>query len=165
MARTKQTARKCTGGKAPVKNQFARSAHQPIKVPPQPPAAAPAKPKKKATAGIKALKEIRELQKNTGPLVPFAPVARTVRDIMMDVQDGESNVTRLTRGAVEVLREAMEAYLVSLFEDANLAAIHGKRVTIMPKDLALTRFIRKEVDTLTPSARAAMYKAPSKDKR
>lgn len=33
------------------------------------------------------------------------------------------------------LQEAAEAYLVSLFEDTNLAAIHAKRVTIQPKDL------------------------------
>ncbi|KAI0675921.1 hypothetical protein C8Q78DRAFT_1007179 [Trametes maxima] len=33
------------------------------------------------------------------------------------------------------LQEASEAYLVSLFEDTNLAAIHAKRVTIQPKDL------------------------------
>lgn len=40
------------------------------------------------------------------------------------------------------LQEAAEAYLVSLFEDTNLAAIHAKRVTIQPKDLALARRLR-----------------------
>jgi hypothetical protein len=39
-------------------------------------------------------------------------------------------------------QEAAEAHLVSLFEDANLAAIHAKRITIMPKDLQLARRIR-----------------------
>ena len=42
------------------------------------------------------------------------------------------------------LQEAAEAYLVSLFEDTNLAAIHAKRVTIQPKDLALARRLRGE---------------------
>jgi histone H3/H4 len=59
------------------------------------------------------------------------------------------------------LQEASEAYLVSLFEDTNLAAIHGtsrslcyrlpmlihllaKRVTIQPKDLQLARRLRGE---------------------
>ncbi len=37
-----------------------------------------------------------------------------------------------------------EAYLVGLFEDTNLAAIHAKRVTIMPKDIQLARRIRGE---------------------
>jgi len=40
------------------------------------------------------------------------------------------------------LQEAAEAYLVSLFEDTNLAAIHAKRVTIQPKDIQLARRLR-----------------------
>ena len=35
------------------------------------------------------------------------------------------------------LQEVSEAYLIKLFEDANLAAIHAKRVTIQPKDMQL----------------------------
>ena len=38
--------------------------------------------------------------------------------------------------------EAAEAYLVHLFEDSNLCAIHAKRVTIMVKDIQLARRIR-----------------------
>jgi len=41
-------------------------------------------------------------------------------------------------------QEASEAYLVALFEDTNLCAIHAKRVTIMPKDIQLARRIRGE---------------------
>ncbi|RCV10130.1 hypothetical protein SETIT_2G087700v2 [Setaria italica] len=37
------------------------------------------------------------------------------------------------------LQEATEAYLVGLFEDTNLRAIHAKRITIMPKDLPLLK--------------------------
>ena len=43
-----------------------------------------------------------------------------------------------------VIQEASEAYLVGLFEDTNLCAIHAKRVTIMPKDIQLARRIRGE---------------------
>ena len=43
-----------------------------------------------------------------------------------------------------ILQEASEAYLVGLFEDTNLCAIHAKRVTIMPKDIQLARRIRGE---------------------
>merc|ERR1712129_474348 len=46
--------------------------------------------------------------------------------------------------AVMALQEASEAYLVGLFEDTNLCAIHAKRVTIMPKDIQLARRIRGE---------------------
>lgn len=42
------------------------------------------------------------------------------------------------------VQEASEAYLVGLFEDTNLCAIHAKRVTIMPKDIQLARRIRGE---------------------
>ena len=44
--------------------------------------------------------------------------------------------------ALQALQEGAEAYLVGLFEDVNLCCIHGKRVTIMPKDIALARRIR-----------------------
>ena len=46
--------------------------------------------------------------------------------------------------AISALQEASESYLVSLFEDTNLCAIHAKRVTIMPKDIQLARRIRGE---------------------
>ena len=44
--------------------------------------------------------------------------------------------------ALMALQEACEAYLVHLFEDSNLCAIHAKRVTIMVKDIQLARRIR-----------------------
>ena len=46
--------------------------------------------------------------------------------------------------AIMALQEAAEVYLVSLFEDGNLCAIHAKRVTLMPKDIKLARRIRGE---------------------
>ena len=51
---------------------------------------------------------------------------------------------RWQTAAVMALQEASEAYLVSLFEDTNLCAIHAKRVTIMPKDMQLARRVRGE---------------------
>lgn len=44
--------------------------------------------------------------------------------------------------AIQALQEAAEAYMIYLFEDANLCAIHAKRVTIMQKDIQLARRIR-----------------------
>ena len=52
------------------------------------------------------------------------------------------NDLRFQSTAIIALQEATEAYLVSLFEDTNLCAIHAKRVTIMPKDMQLARRIR-----------------------
>lgn len=90
-------------------------------------------------AGEKALKEIRAYQNSTDLLIRRLPFARLVREI-------QSNLTRQPyrwQGtAILALQEAAEAHLIGLFEDCNLCAIHGKRVTIMPKDMQLARRIR-----------------------
>jgi histone H3-like centromeric protein A len=49
---------------------------------------------------------------------------------------------RFQSQALQALQEASEAFLVHLFEDTNLCAIHAKRVTIMQKDIQLARRIR-----------------------
>ena len=51
---------------------------------------------------------------------------------------------RIQPSAMMAIQEAAEAYLIGLFEDSNLCAIHAKRVTIMPKDMQLARRIRGE---------------------
>ena len=54
---------------------------------------------------------------------------------------------RFQSQAVLAFQEAAETYLVGLFEDTNLYAIHAKRFTIMPKDMQLTRRIRDNIRT------------------
>lgn len=90
--------------------------------------------------GTVALREIRKYQKSTDLLIRKAPFQRLVREI---AQDFKSDL-RFQSTAVLALQEASEAYLVGLFEDTNLCAIHAKRVTIMPKDIQLARRIRGE---------------------
>ena len=90
--------------------------------------------------GTVALREIRRYQKSTELLCRKLPVSRLIREI---AQDFKSEL-RFQAGAVGALHEAMEAYLVGLFEDTNLCCIHAKRVTIMPKDMQLARRIRGE---------------------
>ncbi|KAA0164066.1 hypothetical protein FNF28_03979 [Cafeteria roenbergensis] len=101
MARTKQTARKSTGGKAPRKHLATKAAR-----------------KSAPTSGGRLVREI------------------AARKFKTDL--------RFQGSAVLALQEAAEAYLVGLFEDTNLCAIHAKRVTIMPKDIQLARRIRGE---------------------
>ncbi|KAL9702826.1 hypothetical protein quinque_006344 [Culex quinquefasciatus] len=101
MARTKQTARKSTGGKAPRKQLATKAAHL---------------------------------------LLRKAPFQRLVREVAQDFKTD----LRFQSSAVMALQEACEAYLVGLFEDTNLCAIHAKRVTIMPKDIQLARRVRGE---------------------
>ena len=72
-------------------------------------------------------------QKSTELLIRKLPFQRLVREIAQDFKTD----LRFQSSAVFALQEASEAYLVGLFEDTNLCAIHAKRVTIMPKDIQL----------------------------
>merc|ERR1719343_458314 len=83
--------------------------------------------------GTVALREIRKYQKSTELLIRKLPFQRLVRELTSDFKTD----LRFQSQAVLALQEAAEAYLVGLFEDTNLCAIHAKRVTIMPKDLQL----------------------------
>jgi histone H3 len=135
MARTKQTARKNTGGKAPRKH----IAHKQAKKTQAAPAGGVKKPHR-FRPGTVALREIRRFQKSTELLIRKLPFQRLVREIASEFK----NDLRFQSSAVLALQEATEAYLVGLFEDTNLCAIHAKRVTIMPKDMQLARRIRGE---------------------
>ena len=87
-----------------------------------------------------ALREIRRYQKSTELLLRKMPFQRLVREIAIDFKSD----LRFQSRAILAMQEASEAYLVGLFEDTNLCAIHGKRVTIFPKDMILARRIRGE---------------------
>uniref|UniRef100_A0A672UYN9 Histone H3.3 n=1 Tax=Strigops habroptila TaxID=2489341 RepID=A0A672UYN9_STRHB len=119
--------------------------------------------------GTVALREIRRYQKSTELLIRKLPFQRLVREIAQDFKT-DLRFQSAAIGALQVLlvacgaavlsmprwgvlttfslvlfkQEASEAYLVGLFEDTNLCAIHAKRVTIMPKDIQLARRIRGE---------------------
>ena len=158
MARQKRTARKKTGGggKAPRKQFATKPLNKKLM------AAAARKNAAKAnqaqqrnlgnpqTGGLKkpmryrpgtvALREIRRYQKTTELLIRKLPFNRLVREIAQDFKTD----LRFQAQAVAALQEAAEAYLIGLFEDTNLCAIHAKRVTIMPKDIQLARRIRGE---------------------
>ena len=98
--------------------------------------AAPRKPHRYRT-GTVALHEIRQFQKSTELLIRRLPFQRLVRVIAQDFK-GRLN---FASGAILALQEVAEAYLIGLFEDTNLCAIHAKRITIMPKDIQLARRI------------------------
>ena len=135
MARTKQTARKSTVGKAPRKQLATKAARKS--------ASATGGVKKKPhryRPGTVALREIHRYQKSTELLILKFPFQRLVREITQDFKTD----LRFQSSAVMALQEASEAYLVGLFEDTNLCAIHAKHVTIMPKDIQLARRIHGE---------------------
>jgi len=158
MARTKQTARKSTGGKCPRKALAAKGKGKKtmnaqvmvngklVKVVSSGKASPrvkvgrsmPCKRAHRYRPGTVALREIRRYQKSTELLLRKLPFQRLIREI---AQDFKSDL-RFQGGALLALQEASEAFLVRLFEDCNLCAIHGKRVTVMVKDIQLTRRIR-----------------------
>ncbi|KNC51306.1 histone [Thecamonas trahens ATCC 50062] len=135
MARTKQTARKsATGAKAPRKSLATKAARKSA------PATGGVKKAHRYRPGTVALREIRKYQKSTELLIRRLPFQRLVREL---AQEFKADL-RFQSSAIAALQEATEAYLVSIFEDTNLCAIHAKRVTIMVKDLSLSRRIRGE---------------------
>ena len=118
-------------GKAPRKKLLTKAARKMM---------APQRQKLRYRPGTVALRQIRRYQKTTDLLIRKLPFSRLVREIL---QKFGMNY-RMTPSTVNALQEAAEAYLVGLFEDSNLCAIHAKRITIMPKDIQLTRRIRGE---------------------
>jgi histone H3 len=134
MARTKQTARKSTGGKAPRIHLATKAARNLAR------SFGGVKKPHRWRPGTVALREIRIYQKNTDLLMRKAPFQRLVREIACLMKSD----LRMQSTALLCLQEAAEAYLVGLFNDTNECAIHAKRVTIMPKDMQLARRIRGE---------------------
>jgi len=152
--KAKMTARKSTGGKAPrspVKEKAARKATAPRKTvggkAPRKQLAQHRTPKspgkRRYRPGTRALMEIRRFQRSADLLIPKLPFSRVIREIAQEI--GSSDL-RFQSTAIMALQEAAEAFLVTLFEDSVLCAIHAKRVTLMPKDMDLARRIRGRSD-------------------
>lgn len=138
MARTKQTARKSTGGRAPrpTISKFARKRPSPV---------GGVKKPHRYRPGTVALREIRKYQKTTDLLIRKLPFQRAVRALTeKHRRDYGQDPLRFQSQALLAMQEATEAYVIGLFEDTNICAIHAKRVTVMPKDMQLARRIRGE---------------------
>jgi len=101
----------------------------------------PHKKKHRYKPGTVALQEIRRYQRSTDLLLLKLPFSRLVREIALTLLPRNLDL-RWQSQAIQALQEAAEAFLVHLFEDTNLCAIHAKRVTIQPKDLQLARRVR-----------------------
>ncbi|KAG7136524.1 histone H3-like centromeric protein hH3v like [Verticillium longisporum] len=112
----------------------------------------PHRAKRRYRPGTVALREIRKYQSSTDLLLRKLPFARLVREIAMSCRPRDEEM-RWQSQAILALQEAAEAFMVHLFEDTNLCAIHAKRVTIMQKDIQLARRIR--------GAQRALDKRPS----
>jgi len=130
MGRTKKTAVKTVP--TPKRKKL------PVKSPRQSPWSCVRRPKPRYRPGTVAIREIRRYQKTVTPLLPKLPFQRVVREIS---QYHKIDV-RFRADSVLALQEAAEAFLIDLFEDTVLCAVHAKRVTITVKDMWLARRIR-----------------------
>ncbi|KAL6565994.1 centromeric histone H3 [Orobanche hederae] len=145
MARTKQRAQKSLrrkssaaepGPSTSTPRQSARGS--PRTTSPQLGTADRTRKKRRNKPGTVALREIRKYQKSWALLIPAAPFIRTVKEISFQCSP---NVARWQAEALVALQEAAEDFIVRLFEEAMLCAIHAKRVTLMKKDFELARRI------------------------
>lgn len=139
MARTKVGGRKASGagkGKTPRKAFKTHAAKRP-------PSSGPSGLRRvsRFRPGTKALREIRKFQKSTDLLLRKLPFQRVVREIAFNLARPGQDF-RWQASALEALQEASESFLIGVLEDANLCAIHAKRVTIFPRDIQLARRIR-----------------------
>jgi histone H3 len=90
--------------------------------------------------GTVALREIRRYQKSTDTLIPKMALARVIRELAENIKPG----LRFQISAIDAIQSASESFLVNLFEDTNLCALHAGRVSITKKDLLLARRIRRD---------------------
>ena len=98
--------------------------------------------------GMVALREIRWYQRSTENLIKRTPFQKLIREISQEYcihPDGPGTPSvqvHFQSTAIAALQEAAENFIVGLFEDINLLAIHARRVTIMPRDIWLALCIR-----------------------
>jgi len=90
-------------------------------------------------AGRKAVREIQYYQKTMHNLIPKLSFCRVVKEVMVDNGAADFRIQSL---AIEALQEATEAFLIRYMEEANMCAIHAKRVTLMPKDMELIKKLK-----------------------
>jgi len=104
---------------------------------------------------MRSLQQIREYQATTELLMRKATFQKIVREIAMKLGGCRFEVQALL-----ALQEAAEMFLVGLCEDASLCAGHGRRVTIMPRDIQLSRRLR----CANPGSGSKAYKSAAASK-
>jgi histone H3 len=134
MVRTKQTAKRSAGVKAARKKLLTKAAIRSL------PEAGGLKKASRYRPGTVALSQIRKYQGSTDLLIRKAPFQRLVREVGALLYQN----LRFQSTAVLALQEASEQYLIGVFEDSHMSAIHARRVTVMPRDVRLARRIRGE---------------------
>ena len=115
--------------------------------------------RRKYRPGVGSLREIRHYQREYGVVCSKIACARLFRELC----EKEKTGLRWQASAIMALQEGFEDYLVNLFHDTVLAAIHGRRKTVMPKDIHLVRQLRQETDPYAGSI--SLRDIPRKNRR
>ena len=102
------------------------------------------KVKRRTRPGKKALREIKAYQRSVDTLLPRAALQRVVKEITGKYYPD----ARYSYGAIDAIQQCVESYMIGLFEDTTLCAVHAKRMTVMTKDMRLARRIRGEITAL-----------------
>ena len=136
MSRIKRAARESTGG-------WSRKQLRTVTIQKRSPLTGGVKKPQRYRPGTVALREIRKYQKSVDLLIPMVSFQRLVREIVQDIcRDRHIETKRIQSMALLALQEASEHYLVKLFQNSQLAAIHGNRVTVLPRDIQLVRHFK-----------------------
>ena len=98
--------------------------------------------------GTVALREIRKYQTTTDTLIPKIAFQRLTKEIMCAIRREQSlPMLRIQSTALLALQTAAEQHLVDMFSKSQLLAIHGKRITVQPKDVQIVRFLIGDSDS------------------
>lgn len=138
MARTKQTARKPTGGKAPRKSLKAYM--QKFRGGRRQAASDNSNGRKphRYRPGTVALREIRKCQRHTGFFLARKPFFDAVHSVLSETSPDRFNASwRVSYKAMDTLQMGMEAALIRFLENGLLCTLHCKRVTLNDRDLRL----------------------------
>lgn len=111
--------------------------------------------------GVRALREIRKYQKSTSLLLPKLPFSRVVREVVHGYRDD----LRMNSLSLDALQEVTEMYLVRLMEDAQMAAIHDKRITVKSKDVELATKLHKRKAVVPGVEFGGTFHSTSKKKK
>lgn len=134
MARTKLTARKATGGKAPRVQLATKAARASA------PRSGRVRRPHRYRPGTVAIREIRHYQKTTERVLPKLSVQKFVKELGQDIKSD----LRYPHGAQDSIHEMVEDHLAGLFNHSQSCAIHAKRTMILPKDIQLARRLRDD---------------------
>ena len=91
--------------------------------------------------GTVALREIRKYQTTTDTLIPKLSFQRLVKETVCNVCRLRGlPPMRIQSTALLALQVACEDHLVDMFQKSQVAAIHGNRVTLQPKDMHIVQY-------------------------